>query len=362
MSDGAFLIQIFYTILTLYNCPAFKLHSMPEKKIQEYLFQRIKEALPPGRPLVETISEVLHISYDSAYRRIRGETLLVLEEAKILCQQYAISLDQLLTLRSNSIVFESVEMNHGANDFKTYLKGVLERLKQLNTFKQKSIIYLTKDLPVFYQFCYRPVFAFRYFSWTKALFRQQGSIPTKFFPDCLPLDIEALGAEIMSVYSKIPSVEIWNKESINNILQQISHCQEAGLVTEGDAREIYDGLRKTLEHLQIQAEYGCKFLPGEEPRTKKDNYQLFYNRVGLGENIILTTYDDYKALYFDYDMLNYLTTTDETFCNGAFLRMQTIMQKSTLISSSSEKQRTVFFNLLFAKLPPYVVIKEKLVL
>ncbi|HZH67056.1 MAG TPA: hypothetical protein VEY10_19360 [Flavisolibacter sp.] len=334
---------------------------MPEKQIQEYLFQRIKEALPPGRPLVETIAEVLHISHDSAYRRIRGETLLVLEEAKILCQQYAISLDQLLALKGNSVVFENVEMDHKATDFKTYLTGILQRLKDLNSFNHKNIVYLTKDLPVFYQFCYKPVFAFRYFSWMKALCRHQGFVPPKFLPDCLPPDIEALGAEIISIYSKIPSVEIWNRESINNILQQISHCREAGVVTESNACEVYDGLRKTLEHLQTQAEHGCKFLPGEDPRTKKQNFQLFYNRVGLGENIILTTYDDRKALYFDYDILNYLTTTDETFCNGAHQRMQTIMQKSTLISSSSERQRTVFFNLLYARLPRCAINKKKLV-
>lgn len=335
---------------------------MPEKSIQEYLFQRIKEALPPGRQLVETIAEVLHISQDSAYRRIRGETLLVLEEAKILCQQNAISLDQLLALKSKSVVFESVEMDNRANDFKTYLAGILQRLKQLDTFDKKSIIYLTKDIPFFYQFCFKPVFAFRYFSWMKTLCRHQDIIPAKFLPNYLPVDIEALGAEIISIYSKIPSVEIWNRESINNILQQISHLQEAGALTESDACGVYDGLRKTLEHLQTQAEYGCKFLPGEEPRMKKYNFQLFYNRVGLGENIILTSYDDKKALFFDYDTLNYLTTTDQAFCDGAYQRMQTVMQKSTLISSSSEKQRTIFFNLLYAKLHQYVKGKEKLVL
>lgn len=330
---------------------------MREKQIQEYLFQRIKVALPPGTPLVETIAELLHVSNDSAYRRIRGETLLVLEEARILCQQYAISLDQLLTLKNNSIVFETIEMDAETTDFKTYLTGILQRLQLLNAFDHKSIIYLTKDLPLFHQFCYKPFFAFRYFSWMKSALRHEDFIHTKFFPACLPPDIEALGIEIISLYNKIPSIEIWNIESVNNILLQISQAVESGVVTRNDAGEICDGLRKTLEHLQFQAEYGCKFLPGEKPQVKKDNFQLFYNRVGLGENIILTCFDDYKALYFDYDMLNYMVTTDEVFCNGIYQRLQTVMQKSTLISSSSEKQRTVFFNHIFGRLPQYSVSK-----
>ena len=48
---------------------------------QDFLFQRIKEMLPQDVSLVDAVSDLLHVSGDSAYRRIRGETPLVLEEA-----------------------------------------------------------------------------------------------------------------------------------------------------------------------------------------------------------------------------------------------------------------------------------------
>src|ERR1043165_3949248 len=105
---------------------------MAEKKIQDYLFQHIKEKLPSGKSLVDTIAEALHVSQDSAYRRIRGETLLVLEEAKILCQEFNFSLDKLLTLSCRSVVFENIELDNNIYDFKSYLQGILLQLKQLN--------------------------------------------------------------------------------------------------------------------------------------------------------------------------------------------------------------------------------------
>src|SRR5262245_8041106 len=98
---------------------------MPAKQIQEYLFQHIKEVLPAGASLADTIADVLHISQDSAYRRIRGETLLVLEEAKILCEAYHISLDQLLQLTNNSIVFHNIEIEEADGDFANYLRNIL---------------------------------------------------------------------------------------------------------------------------------------------------------------------------------------------------------------------------------------------
>jgi len=52
---------------------------MPDYQSQEFLFQRIKELLPPHAPLVDSVANILHVSSDSAYRRIRGETPLVLD-------------------------------------------------------------------------------------------------------------------------------------------------------------------------------------------------------------------------------------------------------------------------------------------
>ena len=324
---------------------------MSEKPIQAYLFQRIKEMLPPDTSLVDTVAAVLHVSQDSAYRRIRGETLLVLEEAKILCEEFGLSLDQLLHATTRSVIFENIELNSSATDFTQYLKGILQELQALHACNQKSITYVTIDIPFFYQLCYQPVFAFRYFFWMKSIADHPDFRQRKFTLDCLPAETEAIGKEILSLYCKIPSAEVWNTECINGTLNQISYYQEAGFVTKEDVGSIYTALRQTVEHLQLQAECGVKFLPGENPRASKQNFQLFHNRIGLGDNIIFTTSDNGKKIYMNYDALSYLTTTDEAFCTIAQQQFKTIMRRSTLISNVSEKQRNLFFNVLYRKLP-----------
>ena len=40
--------------------------------IQEYLFRRIRENLSVEDSLADVVAELLHVSNDSAYRRIRG--------------------------------------------------------------------------------------------------------------------------------------------------------------------------------------------------------------------------------------------------------------------------------------------------
>jgi hypothetical protein len=333
---------------------------MPEKQLQDYLFQYIREALPPGRSLVDVVAEVLHISQDSAYRRIRGETLLVLEEARTLCQEYHISLDQLLDRSVNSVVFQSMEHAASVTDFTTYLFGILHELKALNNFQHKSIIYITNDIPFFYQFCYKPLFAFRYFFWMKTIVQHPGFKHLKFTLDCLPPETEEAGRQVLALYNSISSTEIWNTESINGTLMQVNYYVEAGIMTKNEAMEVYNALQKTLEHVQHQADHGRKFLPGEVPQSRKDNFQLFQNRTGLGDNTILTTGDGGKKLYLNYDALSYMATTDEVFCNKVQQQIQIIMRRSTLISTASEKQRNIFFNNLYRKIPQLEVTTPKL--
>ena len=324
---------------------------MAEQKIQAYLFQQVKEKLPTGTSLADTIAEVLNISQDSAYRRLRNETPLILEEAKLLCEQFQLSLDQLFQLSANSVVFENVDVNVKENTFKGFLSGILKHLHYLASSKEKKIIYLATDITVFHYFIYKPVFAFRYFFWMQSVVQHPDFQQRKFSVDCLPADIYEMGKEILSVYAGIPSVEIWNAGAVNSFLLQVNNYRDAGLVTDAAAVEIYNALRLTLDQVCLQAEHGRKFLPGETLLTRKENYTLLYNRSNLGDNCILALHDNKKTAYLNYDVLNYMMTRDENFCESVHDNLQLIMRKSTLISSVSEKQRTIFFKILMAKIP-----------
>ena len=87
--------------------------------IQEYLFRRIKEKLPVEASLADVVAEMLHVSNDSAYRRIRGETPLILEEAQILCEAFSLSLDQTLNNKENTVSFTAFNLNNEKNLIRT---------------------------------------------------------------------------------------------------------------------------------------------------------------------------------------------------------------------------------------------------
>jgi hypothetical protein len=323
-------------------------------RIQEYLFQRIKEKLSPEASLADVIAELLNVSTDSAYRRIRGETPLVLEEAKILCDAYDLSLDHLLRIKDNNVIFSLVELNNTNHSFEKYLHSILDSLKAIQSFEEKKIIYLTKDIAFFHNFCFRPLFSFHYFFWMKSIVQHPDFIDLQFSISVLSPELESLGKQILQTYNTIPSTEIWNTECVNSTIAQIEYYREAGYFkSEDDVDLVYDALRNTINHLKEQAERGCKFLPGENPDSKKNNFEFFYNRVVLGDNTIMAILDGRKILYLNYEVLNYMSTQDEKFCNDMYKKLQTLMRRATILSNVSEKQRNIFFNILHKKIPKY---------
>jgi hypothetical protein len=325
---------------------------MPAASLQEYLFQRIREKLHAEDSLADRIAELLYISNDSAYRRIRGETLLVLEEAKVLCDAYQISLDQLLEFKKDTILFTSVQVDNGSLGFKSYLQDVLNKLKFVSSCDRKEIIYLSKDFVLFHNFLFRPLFAFRYFFWMKSTIQHPDFVNLKFSMDQLPEEIERIGQEIVRLYSLIPSVEIWSISSINSHIEQIEYYREAGYFkSEVDVQKVYEALGNVVEHMRAQAETGSKFLPGERSDSKKSNFQFFHNRLVMGDNTIIVLANGKKTLYLNYDVLNYMSTQDEDFCNSVYKKVQVFMRRATMISTASEKQRNIFFNSLLKRIP-----------
>jgi hypothetical protein len=78
---------------------------MKDIDTQTLFFQHIKTLLPDQVSMVDEIADLLNISTDSAYRRIRGEKPITLEEIKILTARFNISIDSLLHRDTTNFVF-----------------------------------------------------------------------------------------------------------------------------------------------------------------------------------------------------------------------------------------------------------------
>jgi BetR domain-containing protein len=320
-------------------------------ELQQQFFNHLKALIPPHLSIVDELAELLNLSYDSVYRRLRGEKPLALHEMRQICSHYHISIDQVLDLHNETVVFHAPSVNQEAIVFLEYLKGMLQQMKYFNSFREKEMLYLCKDLPFWQFYLFPDLAAFKTFFWSKTLLNKSEFNQKQFSFSSISFDeYFQVGQELNKEYNQIPSIELWNRESINSTLSQIEYYRDAGMFqTKEDFERVVDSFLKTLDHLELQAEKGVKFMPGSGEVGYRSSIKFFINEVVLGSNTILAEVDKKKLSFISYNVFSYLSTKDPRFNESTFRAFHNLASRSTLISGTGEKERNKFFNALRSK-------------
>jgi transcriptional regulator with XRE-family HTH domain len=316
-------------------------------EIQQKLFQAIKRKLQAEESIAEEIARVLGISTDSAYRRMRGEKTITFEELYTIALHYRISVDQLMNIDNGAISFQGQYLNKQNFRFEEYMKSVVQNLTYMNSFEEKEFYYSCKDLPVFYHFVFREIAAFKWFFWLRTYFHFPEFEKRKFRFADYPEELDAIDKKALSLYNQIPSVEIWNIESMNIILRQIEFYRDCQVFeSDRDAYILYETVEKLWYHLEKQASLGYKFNYGDPEQKPLGKFRMYFNEVMLMDNNMMAVLDGVKISYIAHTTINFMVTRDIGFNENMFNHLQNQMKRSTLISAVSEKERSKFFRII----------------
>lgn len=321
---------------------------------QTFLFQKIKESIPAHISLVNEISDLLKISYDSAYRRIRGEKAISIKELYLLSKHFNISCDALFNIQSDNVNFKHYPIVPPDFGVKDWLKTILQDIRKIQHTQTNTMIYAAKDPPLFHYFQFPEIGAFKMFFWEKTLFQFPQLKNQKFTLGYLDDEIRQIGEQILATSVKIPTIEIWNEDTFNITFRQIEHYWVSGLFERKEDIEILcEKLYDWINHIKKQVELGFKFIYGTEETGVENTYKFYENEVVLNDNTIFIETNSFTATYLTYNVLSLLLTTDPQFCAGVKNYLDGILKESILISSVNAKERNRFFNKLLSKIEQF---------
>ncbi len=325
---------------------------MESADVQQRFFQHLKDILPGHLSLVDEVAELINISNDSAYRRIRGEKPISFEELQKLCSHYKVSLDQFLHLQSDAIIFTGRANTASEDIFGDYLKSVLQQFQIMNSFEKKHLYVLMKDIPPFVHFQIPELAKFKFYFWMKSILHDDRLKKVKFSLDDPRYDeFLPLSKKVIEAYNTIPVTEIWNIESINSSLRQIDFYRQSGMYkNKNDIKVLYDKIEELVNHIERQAELGVKFFIGTEPGSNDAAYNMFVNELILGDNTFMAELGNMRLTYLNHSVLYFVGTKDEQFNNAMFSNLDNLTKKSTQLSNIGEKERVRFFNRLRDKI------------
>jgi transcriptional regulator with XRE-family HTH domain len=312
--------------------------------IQDHLFDRIRDQLPDHLSLVDEISEILGISIDSAYRRIRGEKLLSIVELKKLAEVFHLSLDDLLDTRSKTVTFNANFLQEGSYDFSNWLDNLMYFTKLTTSGDQSEAIFILNELNIFHLLQFPDLCAFKMFFWEKSNLNFTGLSQERFSREHYRDEIHRYSKEITEHYVQINTVEFTTREVLNSILKQILYYQEAGFFnSRDDAFYLCDQLHVLIDHQQKQAELGYKFPFGRAPLGKEGNLRVYHNDIILADNTIMVRSGEDIVTYLTSNAINLMQTYNRSFYEYNYQWGRNLLSKSIQISGAAEKERNRFF-------------------
>lgn len=319
---------------------------METNQLQQELFSYLKTQLPPHLSLVDELGDLLSLSPDSVYRRIRGEKPITLNELKRICEKYNLSIDQMLKLDNETVLFQAPGLVNKSTSFLEYMKEMRAQFQFFSSHKNKELHYLCKDAPFWYFYLFPHLAAFKTFFWSKTINNYPEFHNKKFSYSEFPFtECFNVGQEILRLHNDMVTVELWNLESINSTINQILYYKESEFFkSDEDMFLVIDSLHQLFNHLELQAEKGLKFMPGASEVSYKATHQFYVNDLILGNNTILLLLEGQRVSMITYSVFNYLITRDVRFSEKSFETFNTLLSRSQLISGTGERDRFRFFN------------------
>lgn len=314
-----------------------------KENAQQQLFNEIRSKSASNALLVNEISEILGVSIDSTYRRLRGEKQLTLDELTLLATHYSISLDALLHIQSGTLLFNYITLNQDNPQYLTFLKNVHDDVHSLGRLPDLEVIISAKDFPIFYNFFIPEIAAFKSFFWKKSIIQLPEFKQSKFDPEQIIEEELNLGNKIALDFVRINTKQSWNEEVFSSLLNQINYFNDSGfMLNKNCALHLLNKTLELVDHFQNMAEMGAHFLPGKEILVA-DSFRLYQNDVIFGDNTIIVNSPNLKRVIYTHNVIDTLYSHDSTFFENSLRTHENILNRSVLLSKASERERHRFF-------------------
>ena len=322
------------------------------KGLQQKLLEAILIRYTKKSEAVEDLSEMLRLTKDAVYRRLRGDTVLAPDEIAELARSFNISLDALVFEQSNTVFFTYNAFSTGAANFDDYLAGFLKELEMAEALPLSKFYYASAELPLFDILFFPELISFKLYIWGRTVLDFEYLQDVKFQFNLIPPHIMQVTQKMLDVYIKLSSKELWSQNILDNTLNQIEYHVGAGSFKDDkDILILYDKLDELITHMQKMARYGHKFPLNADPEgAVGGNFHLYHNEMVHTNNTILAGNEEGQVLFTTLGNPNFLRSTDNDICNYIENWFKRLISKSNSISKHDERTREWFFNRIRKKI------------
>lgn len=301
------------------------------------LIEAMKERIPDGANLANTLMDILYIGKEAVYRRLRGEVPFTLNEASIISKKMGVSLDQIVGISFTNNAMFNLNLLHYSDPLKTYytiLNHYVEVFESLYDDPTSELSTASNMIPQTFYLQYEHLSKFRLFKW---MYQNEKVNCVKYFSELkIPDDLKRAQKTFVSTTQYIQTTYyIWDSMIFYYLVNDIKYFASIHLITDEEVIMLQEEILRMLDDLEKIASKG-KFDTGKD-------VHIYISNINFEATYSYIETSTLQLSLLRVFAINSITSTDKEMCKNQKEWIQSLKKFSTMISESGEMQRIQFF-------------------
>ncbi len=305
--------------------------------VHDGLISMLKSISKGGENPANILTDLLPISKEGAYRRLRGDMQLTMDEAIILAKKMGISIDNLIEVnKKEKYVFHisPFSINSSLEEYYQTLADIMASYNFLrNDAQAYSYIVGRVFSPGFY-FKYKELTKYTFFKWIYQVHNQ-----TKYTPMSdisVPAKFEQIFQPFIEATEQVPTTFILNDVMFSAIAKDLLYYFTIRLLTKEEVEILKEQILLMIDDMEYIATNG---------RYKNGAAVSIY----IAETYFDASYhyikgNEFEACGVGAYGLNFLSCVNNQVCNNFKVWIESLIKYSNSITQSGEIYRLAFFN------------------
>lgn len=308
--------------------------------LNDIILNELHKVSTEERTPAHILIDILHLSKESAYRRLRNEVKFTLDEAAKLSLALNFSLDFIIgntTLEKS--VFNLNQLTVEPGDYYSIvskkLSDYIEFVKEMQKDPSAKAMFALNALPYTFYFDYENLSRFKYYKW---LYQSAASIGDMTYEDVkLPDGLFEKQQEYVVESKRIKqSVYILDRNVFTSVKYDIEYFYNLGLISDEDVKTLKDELIEMLGRIEATAKNG-KFETGHD-------VAIYISSVDIEASYTHYEHSTDRYSHLRVYGISGVDTHSLTTSKKHKAWIESHKRYSTVISKSGEMQRFQYFN------------------
>jgi hypothetical protein len=303
---------------------------MEEIDFNDIVVKTVLENISTSEKPVTRLVEILEISRESAYRRIRQDIPFTFEEIAKLALTLNFSIDNIIEgskKETFSFDLQSKIISPTANTYIAQFHEYNYYLKNLINATQSETFMALNEIPPLFFILSEQLFKFNYFQWLHT--HSEKSVSCSFSELIMTTELLSIRKEIFANISKVSNVTIILSPYIYiSMLKSIQYFYYRKLLSQDELLLIKKDVLDFINLAETFAKNGY-FTPD----SKVDFY---LSTLNVNSNILFLKYDETSEIHFWIYPSNPLIVRDPEICAIQKDWFQSLKKQSMLITLSNE--------------------------